>query len=483
MTSKLGLGCIPSLTHQLFTRLTDEVIVKNKCIAVGLVYICLFLPAGFAWGEFFCPDSETALQNDLNTAASNSEDDTIQIVQGTYYGNFSYVSSKHKSITIKGGYLKVGSFCMPPPFPPSATKTILDGGGNELVLDVTNNSGGGVAVTRLTIRNGKGLTAKGGGVYAYSQAFDQPGIVEIANSIIEDNQGKGAVVKNHSTSGNSNVIFFTGNIVRNNTSTNAGGGAYVASSANSGKSGIIGVIGNTITNNEASRGGGIEVFSDGPTGTAQIFVDDNTILGNMAVTSGGGGIHIISETASSDFGTIDITNNIIAENSAAGPGGGVLTDFTSTSGTGNITVTHNTISNNSSEDTGGGIVLNNEKFFMVHNNILWGNSDSSGGGDIVIPLGKGFGKHNDYNELVGVWFEESNNINVSPYFIGNGDYHLQPSSPCRDKGSQSVPLPVKDIDGDNRVLFEGPDLGADEITQPYFPWSMFLPAIIDRPQP
>lgn len=442
----------------------------------------LLLPAKFTRGEFFCPDTETTLQNDLNTAASNSEDDTIQIVQGTYYGNFSYVSSNHKSITIKGGYLKVGSFCMPPQLSPSASKTILDGGGNGVVLDIRNNSGGGVAVARLTIRNGKGYSATGGGVYAYSQSLDQPGMVELANNIIEDNKGNGAVVRNHSVNGDSNVVIFTENIVRNNTKTSIGGGVRVTSSANSGRSGAIGIIGNTFNNNESYRGGGIEVSSDGPAGTAQIFIDNNTILGNKAGTLGGGGIHIISDTDSSDFGTIDLTNNIIAENTAVGPGGGVLTTFNSASGSGNVIITHNTVTSNYSEDSGGGIVLNGEKFFMVNNNILWGNSDFSGGGDIIIPIGKGFGKHNDYNEMVGIWFEEANNINVYPYFIGNGNYHLQPSSPCRDKGSKDVPLPAKDIDGDDRVLFAAPDLGADEITEPYFSWPMFLPAIINKSQ-
>ena len=453
--------------------------MKNNPLVIIIVLSFLFVPGTLARGEtFHCVDSEVALQNALNDAASNSTDDTINIVQGTYYGTFSYVSSKGDGITIKGGFLKVGPLCLPPQRAPSPSLTILDGQENGPVLDISNNPPGGeVTVSRLTIRNGKGFTAKGAGVYLYSQASAQPGMVELANCIIEDNNGKGAVVKNHSTGGDSNLVLFTENIVRNNRTNSAGGGAYVASSANTGKSGTIGVIGNTFSNNEGGRGGGIEVSSDGPAATAQIFIDDNFIVGNKASSGGGGGIHVISETASSNFGTVDITNNIIAENSATGPGGGILTTLTSTSPTGDIDLTHNTVTMNHSNDTGGGVVLNGEKFFMVHNNIIWGNTDSSGGNDIVIPLGKGFAQNNNYGELDGVWFEESNTINVYPHFIGHGDYHLQISSPCRDRGSKSVPLPIYDIDGDDRQLFAAPDLGADEITEPYFSWPMFIPTI------
>jgi hypothetical protein len=457
--------------------------MKNNSIAVVILLALFFLSSSFAHGKFFCPDSETALQNDLNTAASNTEDDTIQIVEGIYYGTFSYVSSKGDSITIKGGFLKIGSSCLPSRSASPASKTILDGQGSGPVLDISNNSGGNVAVTGLTIRNGAGFSAKGGGVHLYSQASGQPGKVELANSIIEDNTIKGAVVRNHSTDGDSNMVLFTENIVHRNSGNSAGGGAYVASSANSGKSGAIAIIGNTFTGNDGGRGGAIVVNSDGPAATAQIFVDDNFIIGNKSLSGGGGGIHIVSETASSNFGVINITNNIIAENSTTGSGGGILTTLTSTSPTGNITLTHNTVTANHSDVSGGGVVLNGEKFFMVYNNIIWGNSDpSTGGGDVVIPLGKGFAKNNNYKDLVGVWFEESKSINVYPSFIGNGDYHLQPSSPCRDKGSKDVPLPSKDIDGDNRTLFAAPDLGADEITEPYFSWPMFLPGIVNRSQ-
>ena len=53
------------------------------------------------------------------------------------------------------------------------------------------------------------------------------------------------------------------------------------------------------------------------------------------------------------------------------------------------------------------------------------------------------------------------NIDANPIFVGNSDYHLTESSPCIDKGT-SVGAPSYDIDGDQRPLGAGYDMGADE---------------------
>ena len=44
------------------------------------------------------------MQSALTIAVSNGEDDTIQIVQGTYSGNFIYASAEAYGVSVEGGY-------------------------------------------------------------------------------------------------------------------------------------------------------------------------------------------------------------------------------------------------------------------------------------------------------------------------------------------------------------------------------------------
>ncbi|WP_295544508.1 hypothetical protein, partial [uncultured Thiohalocapsa sp.] len=52
--------------------------------------------------EVFCVDTATGLQTALSTAAINGEDDEVRIVQGTYFGNFRYVSAEGFDLSIQG---------------------------------------------------------------------------------------------------------------------------------------------------------------------------------------------------------------------------------------------------------------------------------------------------------------------------------------------------------------------------------------------
>ena len=68
---------------------------------VLLLILSMFLAAS-SWGEEFCVDSDGSLQGALNTAASNGEDDTIKVVQGTYAGPFNCASTEGKNIVLEG---------------------------------------------------------------------------------------------------------------------------------------------------------------------------------------------------------------------------------------------------------------------------------------------------------------------------------------------------------------------------------------------
>ena len=101
----------------------------RKLFLAGILVIATlaFLPANL-WGAEFCVTNAAELQNALSTAATNGQDDTIKVVQGTYSGNFEYNSGKGHSITLLGGYY---TGCTSRVVDPA--NTVLDGHGRSLL--------------------------------------------------------------------------------------------------------------------------------------------------------------------------------------------------------------------------------------------------------------------------------------------------------------------------------------------------------------
>ena len=196
----------------------------------------LFSPI-IAFGATFCVINEAELQAALTAAASDGEDNFIQIIQGTYNGNFTYASTEGNSLTVEGGYTEG---CASREIEP--TNTVLDGGGIGTVLALVSMEAADFSVEGLTFRNGNTSTGEdGGGLYARTE-----GHVTLTNNTFTGNtatsgSGGGAYVYGNST--------LTNNLFTENTSGDFGGGIYSCS--------YFSVLtNNTISRNTAENQGG-----------------------------------------------------------------------------------------------------------------------------------------------------------------------------------------------------------------------------------
>jgi hypothetical protein len=424
----------------------------------GAVALSVFLVAPVQAADF-CVSNTTELHDALTTAAGNGEDDTIQVVQGTYNGGFTYSSSGGNSITLIGGYI---SGCAIRRVDPA--NTVLDGGATDRVLYLYNSNGGDITLDGFTLQNGS-TTYKGGGVWAESVTDSDLGF-----------------------SGN---ITITNNIITGNTAPGGGGGGGVCaiSVADLGTAGNIKLTSNTITNNSTNAGGGAYVASSSSSGTAgNLTLINNTISGNIA-SYDGGGVYGYSSSTSSTAGNVVFINNIITDNTSESSGGGInANSYTNTGTAGNATFTNNTISGNTAAAMGGGLFyVNWGQTIDVYNNIIWGNTPKD-----MSLLGTGsFNGNNNNSSSHPSWTNSGDNIDTDPRFVApnNGNYHLRPISPCIDTGTNSAPwLPATDFEADTRVT-DGDDdgvatvdIGADEFVADEFPWELFIPAILKSKQ-
>ncbi len=392
------------------------------------------------WSFQQCVAAALELQSALTTAQSNGKDNTIMIVQGTYPGRFTYSSTLGFSITLFGGYT---AGCAGRVMNPS--NTVMDGEGSGRVLDIRAYNGGHITLGGLTIQNGS-VSGAGGGCMAYAQ----------------------------SDSGTAGNITFTDTVLSGN-SAQWGGGGHAGSYFTSGAGGDVIITNSILTGNAATyNGGGMIVDSYSSSGTAGLVrITNNSIIGNTAGSVGGGVIGS-SYSTSGAAGTVLLATNTIEGNAAESYGGALIQAYSSGGAAGTVTAIHNTIAENSATTDGG-------VYFQVtgspagtlncYNNIIWGNT-STAGGDIHLSVnGAAKGYNNNYQTLTGSWTNAGGNINLNPLFVGGGDYHLQPSSPCIDAGTNIAPgIPESDFELDDRVVDGNrdntatADIGADEFT-------------------
>lgn len=155
-----------------------------------------------------------------------------------------------------------------------------------------------------------------------------------------------------------------------------------------------------------------------------------------------------------------IRNNLIYDTTATMENG-IEVYAASTGSTASPIIYHNTIDGCTQD----GIYIREETIQSAHDikyNIITNfgqygiNNDLSFPGNPVIEYNDLYGNSTNYNNCSG-----TNDISLDPSYVGGGDYHLQPGSPCIDAIPTGDPVGM-DLVGYDRPKGEGYDMGCYE---------------------
>lgn len=210
-------------------------------------------------------------------------------------------------------------------------------------------------------------------------------------------------------------------IVRNNTFTDnsagAGGGFYA-------KSASPRLYGNAFSRNQAIYGGAVYLSEGLPAVEGNNFFA-NTAIVSSGASSEGGGLYL-------DSADIPIVNNTFVGNSASE--GGAIDVVGCTPSIINNIFAYNLVAVTGDYDT------------VFKGNCFYANAVADTTRVDTDPIGT------------------SGNFRGDPLLAGylSGDLHIQPGSPCRNKGLNSAVTQSIDIDGQARIQNGTVDIGADE---------------------
>ncbi len=217
----------------------------------------------------FCVNTSDALQLALDAAATNNEDDTIQVVQDTYLTpgkEFQYLSQETFSIILLGGFT---TGCQSRVLDP--TNTILDGQNANRVIRINRGLGSGDIVFQgFTVRNGNAQDSwDGGGGLNFGGSADSSGNYTIDHNIFIYNSTSyfGGGLRGGSDLG---ITYVHNNLILNNYAGQKHGAATITSN------GTAYITNNTVCGNSSKEpDGGLRLWAS-KTGT----ISNNIFFGN-----------------------------------------------------------------------------------------------------------------------------------------------------------------------------------------------------------
>jgi uncharacterized repeat protein (TIGR01451 family) len=273
--------------------------------------------------------------------------------------------------------------------------------------------------------------------------------VRVENSIVQYSANTGIYI--HASS-----PLISGTQILTNTAGAGGGGIY-----NDTGNPIIqsSIIRNNSTSGYSDVGGG-GIYN----GCGNPIIQNNRFIGNIAeFGSRGGGLY-------SGCGKPLIQNNIIAGNVAKSNdaqqysqgnfGGGIYSS-------GDPIILNNVFTGNNAEPgimggMGGGLFIDADNA-IIRNNIIINNHAYIPGSGIYNAKGVSPDYNDIWNNDTGGTPPGTHNLSADPLLVdpANGDFHLEPGSPCIDAGDPDH-HPETDFEGDLRPMGAAPDIGVDE---------------------
>lgn len=315
------------------------------------------------------------------------------------------------------------------------------GGGQQYYVGagvyLNDGFGSSPVITRNTIQGNSAVPDSGlgnafnygigGGIYVGTYAHPTISQNQITSNLAGDaarqkTTGRGAGIAVFSFGAPKSVI--TSNLIAGNTAHEVGGGIYVGVYYVGFPHVVADITNNEIRGNRANFGGGLFSYY------ADLRIVNNTIVGNTAI--GGGGV-FVDRGGPAD--PVLISNNIITGNSATDPNWG-----------------------------GGGLYVNQQTGqapVTIRNNDFFGN----------LPAGKQISGTRTDATTIGV----GGNLGVNPQYraAATHDYHLAPTSPVIEQGSNTDAAPlgtdgdgaprIQDGNGDGTSLV---DMGEFEVASP-----------------
>ncbi|MFK7772063.1 MAG: T9SS type A sorting domain-containing protein [Saprospiraceae bacterium] len=173
---------------------------------------------------------------------------------------------------------------------------------------------------------------------------------------------------------------------------------------------------------------------------------ESTIFSNNSSMDGAGAIQLLSNNED----MISLNNCLLVDNSGGDYGGGIGMIAVS-----NLSILNTTIANNNSG------ITNANGELELQNTLLY-NPESTDYMEIGPSTATSLGGNLIGDESLSSILLSTDQFNVDPLFVGNGDYQLQASSPAVDGGLGAGVTAAFDLAGNARVQGNQVDVGAYE---------------------